>query len=173
MSPTIYRVAFVALSTCLFAVPVCAQDKSTRGAVQEDPILRSADLAQADSEGSLELPSDAERSRDSKVQEDPLLSGLSDRASATAKPAPPKKDAGDRPVEQASAPQPAETEVERDPILGEKADRKPPSKRTRRSDRDQQGQDEEQPDADRRLVPKPKDSSVQEDPLMRSVDPPG
>jgi hypothetical protein len=172
MSPAVYRVAFVALSTCLFAAPVCAQDKGTRGVVQEDPILRSADRAQAADEDSLELPSDAERSRDSKVQEDPLLSGLNDRASATTKPAPPK-DAGDRPAEQAPVSQPADAKVERDPILGEKADRKPAAKRTRRSDRDQQTQDEEQPDADRRLVPKPKDSSVQEDPLMRSVDPPG
>jgi hypothetical protein len=168
----IYRVAFVAMSMWLFAAaPACAQDKGNRGVVQEDPILRSTDQVQAADEDSLELPSDAERARDSKVQEDPLLSGLSDRASATTKPVPPK-DAGDRPAEQAPASLPTDAAVERDPIVGEKNERKPAPKRTRGSDRDQQAQEEEQSDADRRLVPKPKDSSVQEDPLMRSVDPP-
>jgi hypothetical protein len=173
MSPTKYnRIAF-ALSALLLATPLSAQDGVKKGPVQEDPILRSIDRTEP-AEESLALPSDPERSSDRKVQEDPLVSGLNE--------APPKKPAtqtDQKPQPQQDEPTTVDSKVERDPILrtntGQEAasdpakDEKEPPKRTERKRRDAEPQSER----DSRLVPKPKESSVQEDPLLRSIDPRG
>lgn len=171
MSRTKYkRIAFV-LSALLLASPLLAQEGGTRGPVQEDPILRSIDRTES-AEEALALPSDPDRFSDRKVQEDPLVSGLNE---APRKKPPAQSDQKSQP--QQDKPTTVNTEVERDPILqtntGEEAasdpakDEKEPPKQTERKRREAEPQN----DRDSRLVPKPKESSVQEDPLLRSIDP--
>lgn len=171
MSPTNYnRIAF-ALSALLLASPLLAQDSGKRGPVQEDPILRSIDRTEP-AEETLALPSDPDRFRDRKVQEDPLVSGMNE---APRKKPPAQTD--QKPQPQQDKPTSVDSEVERDPILqtntGKEAaydpakDEKEPPKRTERKRREAKPQS----DHDSRLVPKPKESSVQEDPLLRSIDP--
>ncbi len=163
----ILLLALVAFSV---ASPCSAQDVPKRGALQEDPILRSVDSAEP-SEEMLSLPSDPQRVRDSKVQEDPLLSDLDGGRQERHPTA-----AGKRTQRQDDSPAAIESDVERDPILGQRSKAPPastPDKKQARPKRHKRKRQDtkQQSERDSRLVPKPKDSSVQEDPLLRSVDP--
>ena len=173
MCPTNYnRIAF-ALSALLLATPLLAQDNGKSAPVQEDPILRSIDRSKP-AEETLMLPSDPDRSTDRKVQEDLLLSGLNEEPRNTA-----RADIDRQPPAPEDKPEVVDSAVDRDPVLQTNTGQEVTSdvtkdrvKRPKRSERKQQ-EAEPQGDRDSRLIPKPKESSVQEDPLLRSIDPRG
>jgi hypothetical protein len=172
MSPTKYHCIGFALSALLLASPLSAQDGAKRGPVQEDPILRSIERTEA-AEETLVLPSDPDQAFDREVQEDPLVSGLDEEARKNPQV---QTDRKSQPQQDKQAP--VDSAVERDSILqtntGHDAasdparDGKEPPKRTELKGRVA----EPVSDPDLGLVPTPKDSSVQEDPLLRSIDPP-
>lgn len=165
-----FRASAFVLAASLMTVSAWAQEAAKRAPVQEDPILRSIDDQPAEKD-ELALPTDADATKDRKVQEDPLLSGLN------REPAKPERKQSEAVPQQKQAPIQADSQVERDPLLNAQRERddnsggeKPSAKRQRRDEREQK-RDESQSDSDARLVPKPKQSAVQEDPLLRTVDP--
>ncbi len=159
---------FVVLSA--MTASAIAQETAKSKVVQEDPILTEVQARDRDEDDALTLPSDPENAADNKVQEDPLLrpaqtdadhAGETSRAVEKAMPAP----------QQNSVSEPR-VKVQEDPILDS-----PPSvstqKSTPRDDNSTGMPAKVEPEADKetRLVPKPKDNAVQEDPLLRTGTP--
>ena len=156
---------FVVLSA--MAASAMAQDTAKSKVVQEDPILTEVQPRDRDDDDAMTLPSDPENAIDNKVQEDPLLrpvqtdadnAGEASRAVDKAMPAP----------QQDSVSEPR-AKVQEDPMLD-----LPPSvllqKPTPRDDNrmGMPAKVELEADKETRLVPKPKDNAVQEDPLLRT-----
>ncbi|MBA2239251.1 MAG: hypothetical protein H0W24_11210 [Lysobacter sp.] len=172
MSPTKYHCIGFTLSALLLASPLSAQEGGKTGTVQEDPILRSIERTEA-AEETLVLPSDPDQAFDREVQEDPLVSGLDEEPRKKPQA---RTDRKSRPQQDKQAT--VDSAVERDPILqtstGHDAasDQVKDEKETPKRTEPKRRLAEPETDRDLPLVPEPKDSSVQEDPLLRSIDPP-
>ena len=159
---------FVILSA--MATSAIAQETAKSKVVQEDPILTEVQPRDRDRDDALTLPSDPENAANNKVQEDPLLRPVQASADNAAEASRAVEKAMPAP-QQDSASEPR-AKVQEDPMLDLPASvsRQKPTPR----DDNRAGMPakvEAEADKETRLVPKPKDNAVQEDPLLRTGTP--
>ncbi len=161
-------ITFVVLSA--IAVSAMAQDTAKSKVVQEDPLLTAVQSRDSDEDDALALPSAPENSDDNKVQADPLLRpAVTADASASERK---RTDEQATPVpEQNSVSQPR-AKVQADPILDSSPPDVPQKSRPREDgETGMPARAEPEASKETRLVPKPKDKAVQEDPLLRTGTP--